>query len=226
VNGGYAEHVIVPHPRYLLECSGIAEGLAGTYMCSGLTAYCALKKAGPLVSGQTVALVGLGGLGFMGLQFVRSLYPEVRVFGADIDEKTLRSALENNADQVFNPSDPDVAKQIIKGSDGGIDAAIDFVGSEVSLNFAQRIVRKGGKVIVVGLFGGRFSLPVPMFALRELSITGSYAGSLANALEMLDLVRAKGNVSMPIKKRPLEQAQGALDDLRNGKVIGRVVLSI
>lgn len=224
INGGYADHVIVPNSRYLLDCSDIEEGLAGTYMCSGLTAYSALKKAGPLGAGQSIALVGLGGLGFMGLQFARALYPGVSILGADIDEKTLSSALDNGADETFNSSDPAAAKQIIGNSNGGIDAAIDFVGSEASLNFAQRIVRKGGRVIVVGLFGGRFSLPIPMFALRELSIIGSYAGSLADAKAMLDLVKEGGLKSIPIDKRPLNQAQAALDDLRNGNVVGRVVL--
>ncbi len=224
VNGGYAEQVMVPHSRYLLNCDGIADGLAGTYMCSGLTAYSALKKSAPLTDGQSIALVGLGGLGFMGLQFVHALFPDVSVIGADIIEETLKSALKNGADQVFNSSNKDAAKQIIRDSDGGIDVAIDFVGSEASLNFAQRIVRKGGKVVVVGLFGGRFSLPVPMFALRELSITGSYAGTLADAIELLELVRTLGGVSIPIEERPLDQAQQALDDLRRGKIVGRAVL--
>jgi D-arabinose 1-dehydrogenase-like Zn-dependent alcohol dehydrogenase len=224
INGGYADHVIIPDPRYLLDCDGIDEGLAGTYMCSGLTAYSALKKASPLKAGQTIALVGMGGLGFMGLQFVQALYPDVSIIAADIDEKTLETARQNGADQVFDSSDRDAAKQILSGSNGGIDAAIDFVGSEASLNFAQRIVRKGGRVIVVGLFGGRFSLPIPMFALRELSIMGSYAGSLADAKDMLNLIKRSGLVSIPIEKRPLDQAQNALDDLRNGNIVGRVVL--
>ncbi len=224
IDGGFADYMIVPHPRYLLDFDGIAEDLAATYMCSGLTAYSALKKVAPLGKDQTIAIVGLGGVGFMGLQFARALFPEARIIGVDIDDKTLESAAENGADQVCNSSDPDAAKQIIKNSRGGIDAAIDFVGAESSLNFAQRIVGKGGKVIVVGLFGGRFSMPIPMFPFRELSIIGSYAGSLANAVEMLDLVKQGGVVPIPIEKRPLDQAGKTLDDLRQGKIVGRVVL--
>jgi len=224
VNGGYAEYVTVPHSRYLLDCTGVPEGLAATYMCSGLTAYGALKKAGPLGNGQTLAIVGLGGLGFMGLQFARALYPQAQIFGVDINKDTLRTASENGADKVFESSDPDAAKQIIKETRGGVNASIDFVGSEPSLNFAQRIVGKGGKVIVVGLYGGRFSMPIPMFPFRELSIIGSYAGSLANAVEMLDLVKSGGVVPIPIEMRPLDQAENTLNDLRQGKIVGRVVL--
>jgi len=78
--------------------------------------------------------------------------------------------------------------------------------------------------VVVGLFGGHFGLPIPMFPLRELTIAGSYVGSLANAREMLELVR-DGRVSpIPLQRRPLEQAEQTLDDLRNGRIVGRVVL--
>jgi D-arabinose 1-dehydrogenase-like Zn-dependent alcohol dehydrogenase len=224
INGGYAEHVLVPNPQFLLDSEGIEEGLAGTYMCSGLTAFSALKKVAPLGAGQTIAIVGLGGVGYMGLQFARALFPEARIIGVDINDDTLKSASENGADMVFNSSDPAAAKQIIKESGGGIEASIDFVGAESSLNFAQRIVGKGGKVVVVGLFGGRFSMPIPMFPFRELSIIGSYAGSLPHAIEMLDLVRQGLVVPIPIEKRPLAQAENTLGDLRQGKIVGRVVL--
>ena len=71
VDGGYSDHVLVPHPRYLLDTEGVPEGLAATYMCSGLTAYSALRKAGPLGAGEHLVIVGLGGVGMMGLQFAR-----------------------------------------------------------------------------------------------------------------------------------------------------------
>jgi len=224
IDGGYADHVIVPHVRYLLDFDGIPEGLAATYMCSGLTAYGALKKVLPLEAGQTLAIVGLGGVGFMGLQFAKAMFPEATVIGVDINDETLNAASDAGAERVYNSSDPDAAKRVIKESSGGVAAAIDFVGAESSLNFAQRIAAKGGKVVVVGLFGGKFSMSIPMFPLRELAILGSYVGSLTDAIELLDLVKAGGVVPIPIEKRPLEQAGQTLDDLRHGKIVGRVVL--
>lgn len=224
VDGGYADHVLVPHPRYLLDYSGINADLAATYMCSGLTAFSALKKAGTLAGGDTLAIVGVGGVGFMGLQFARTLFPEATIIAADISDETLEAAHAAGAERVYNTTDKAAAKQALKDSGGGAMVAIDFVGAESSVDFAQRIVTKGGKVVVVGLFGGRFSLPVPMFPLRELSIAGSYVGSLANAGEMLELVKAGRVAPIPIQQRPLDQAGQTLEDLRGGRIVGRVVL--
>ena len=86
-------------------------------------------------------------------------------------------------------------------------------------------ITKGGKVIVVGLFGGDITISTPFFPLRAMAIQGSYVGSLPEMKELLDLVRAKGLPPIPMTTRPLDQVAGALDDLRAGKVIGRVVLT-
>src|SRR5262245_15626519 len=69
VDGGYASHVLVPHPRYLLDVEGIAPEIAGPLMCSGLTGYSAIKKALPYLRSGPLMIVGLGGVGMMGLQF-------------------------------------------------------------------------------------------------------------------------------------------------------------
>ena len=224
VNGGFADHVLVPDAKYLLQFDGIEEGMAGTYMCSGLTAYSALRKAGDLGKGNTLAIVGLGGVGLMGLQLARALFPHAEIVGADIDDATLQAAIQLGAARVYNTADEVAGKQLIRDSGGGTTAAIDFVGAEATLTFAQRSVAKGGKVIIVGLFGGRFSLPIPMFPFRELTLSGSYVGSLAHATELLELAKA-GKVSpIPVEHRALHRASESLADLRQGRVVGRVVL--
>src|SRR5262249_18340500 len=83
----------------------------------------------------------------------------------------------------------------------------------------------GGAVVIVGLIGGSFSLPVPMFPLRALTIMGSYVGSLAEARDMLALVQAGKVAPIPVELRPLEATNAALDDLRAGQVVGRVVIT-
>ncbi len=223
VHGGFADHVLVPQARYLLAFDGIEEGLAGPYMCSGLTAYSALRKA-KLGPGDTLAIVGLGGVGMMGLQFARALYADVDIVAADIDEARLQTALSQGAVRVYETAQEGAAKQLLRDSGGGASVAIDFVGAEASLDFAQRSVGKGGQVIITGLFGGRFSLPIPMFPFRELTVAGSYVGSLAHAREMLDLVRAGKVEPIPVERRALDRAGESLDDLRAGRIVGRVVL--
>jgi D-arabinose 1-dehydrogenase-like Zn-dependent alcohol dehydrogenase len=223
VDGGYATHVVVPHPRYLLDVSGIAPEIAGALMCSGLTGYSAIKKAVAYLRAGPLLIVGLGGVGMMGLQFARAATDQP-ILVADIDAEKRRAALQLGAAEAFDPADAGARKAIMKAS-GGVGAAVDFAGSDKSLSFAQGAVAKGGAVVIVGLIGGSFSMPVPMFPLRALTIMGSYVGSLAEAREMIALVKAGKVAPIPVELRGLEQTSHALDDLRAGRVLGRVVIT-
>lgn len=223
VDGGYATHVMVPHPRYLLDADGIAPEIAGPLMCSGLTGYSAVKKAIPYLRAGPLLIVGLGGVGMMGLQFARALTDQP-IFVADLDPGKREAALKLGAKEAFDAADPGARKAIGKAT-GGIGAAVDFAGSDKSLSFAQSTVAKGGAAIVVGLFGGSFTLPVPMFPLRALTVMGSYVGSMAEAEEMMQLVKAGRIAPIPVEKRPLDQTSKSLDDLRAGRIVGRVVVT-
>lgn len=223
VDGGFATHVLVPHPRYLLDYGNLSPALAGAYMCSGLTAYSALKKLPSGTDGSDIILVGLGGVGMMGLQFARSLFGGAPL-AADIDPAKRAAALDAGAAAAFDPADRDARKEILKTT-GGLVAAVDFVGSDGSLAFAQGTLRKGGSVVISGLIGGRLDMPIAMFPLRPFSLIGTFVGSLTEAKEMLDLA-ASGAVSpIPIETRSLDCANASLDDLRSNKIVGRVVLT-
>ena len=224
VDGGYATHVLVPHPRYLLNADGIAPEMAGALMCSGLTGYGAIKKALPFLRAGPLLIVGLGGVGMMGLQFARAL-TDTPILVADIDAGKRDAALRLGAQQAFDPADGGARRAIIKASGGGVGAAVDFAGSDKSLPFAHAPVAKGGAVVVVGLIGGSFSMPVPMFALRAITIMGSYVGSAQEADEMLNLVKAGRVAPIPVEVRPLAQTSRSLDDLRQGRIVGRVVVT-
>jgi D-arabinose 1-dehydrogenase-like Zn-dependent alcohol dehydrogenase len=223
VDGGYASHVVVPHPRYLIDVTGIEAGIAGSYMCSGLTAYSAIRKAMRFLRpGGTLMIVGLGGLGLMGLEIAKAV-TDATIIAADLAPEKREAAIVRGAAACFDPLG-DGARKAVLSSVGAADAAIDFVGSELSLTFGQSIVGKGGAVIVVGLMGGRFNLPVPMFPLRELGILGSYVGTLAEARELIGLARQGRIKPIPYALRPLAEANAALDDLRAGRIVGRTVL--
>ena len=223
VDGGYATHVLVPHPRYLIDYAPLAASYAGALMCSGLTAYAALKRLADRAWRAPLLLVGVGGVGMMGLALARAMFGAAP-FVADIDAKKREAALAAGAKAAFDPADPGARKEILKAS-GGIYAAVDFVGSDKSLNFATGTLAKGGKVVITGLIGGGYSIAVAMFPLKAMTIEGTQTGTLAEARELIDLVRAKNVPSPPIEERPLGQAQKSLDDLRAGRVVGRVILA-
>lgn len=224
VDGGFASHVLVPHPRYLLDYAPLPTALAAAYMCSGLTAYSALKKLATAGAKGPLLLVGLGGVGMMGLAYARALFPHAPLV-ADIDSAKREAALAAGAQAAFDPADPAARKEVAKLTGGNLRGVCDFVGSDKSLAFAAGAVGKGGKVVVAGLLGGSFTTPVPVFPLKVITIEGTFVGTLAEAREMLALAKSGKVAPTPIVERPLGEAQRTLDDLRQGRVFGRVVLT-
>lgn len=224
VAGGFADHVLVPHPRYLFDVGSVAVTTAATYACSGLTAYSALAKtAGRSGESSEVLVVGLGGVGLAALSLAPSL-GQMAVIGADIDERRLEAGRARGAVEVVNTTAPDAAKRIKRLTGGGVRAAVDFVGSTRSAAFALSALGPGGILVVVGLFGGALSLSLPLLPLKQLTLCGSYVGSLAEMAALMTEVRAGTIPPLPIEERPLASVQAALDDLRAGAVVGRVVL--
>jgi len=227
VDGGYATHVLLPHPRYLIDYAPLPASLAAALMCSGLTAYAAFRRFAAYpehVKHGPVLLVGMGGVGMMGLAIACRMFPQAPIV-ADIDPKKREVALASGAQAAFDPADAGARKAILARTNGGVLAAVDFVGSDRSLTFATGAIAKGGRVVVTGLFGGAFTMPVAMFGLKAMAIEGTQTGTLAEARELVALARTWKLPPPPMSARPLAEAQAALDDLRAGRVVGRVVLT-
>ena len=227
VDGGFSDHVMVPHARYLFDYADVPTELACTYACSGLTAYSALDRVREHAAGRTLVMIGAGGVGFAGLQIVQALF-DTQLVVVDIDDTKLEAAKEGGAAYVFNTNDEgatkDAAKKIRNLTAGGSGAVIDFVGSETSANFGLKILGNSGVLIVVGLFGGALAVPLPLLALKHITIRGSFLGSLRQMGELMQLVRAGKVTPIPVEARPLAQAQRTLEDLRGARILGRAVL--
>jgi len=223
-SGGYADHLLVPHPRYLFDIGGIAPEKAAPLACSGITTYGALKKVGPLLQEEPVVIIGAGGLGLMCLALHRAMGGKAAIV-VDIDPVKREVARRAGAQAVIDGNTADAAKEIIEATKGGAWAVIDLVGASRTVQLGVDSLVKGGKVIVVGLFGGDITVPTPSLPLRAMTIQGSYVGSLTEMAELLDLVRRKGAPDLPVATRPLAAVNDALNDLKAGKIIGRVVLT-
>jgi D-arabinose 1-dehydrogenase-like Zn-dependent alcohol dehydrogenase len=223
VDGGFATHVLVPHPRYLIDHTGLPAALAGAYMCSGLTAYSALKRIAEHAGRGPALLVGLGGVGMMGLALALAMFQHAPIV-ADIDAGKREAALKAGAAAAYDPADPNARKALLKAT-GGVYGAVDFVGSDGSLAFASGALARGGKVVITGLIGGTYTTPIAMFPLRVFTLEGTMTGTLDEANEMMALARSGKIPPVPIIERPLAAAQASLDDLRAGRIVGRVVLA-
>jgi D-arabinose 1-dehydrogenase-like Zn-dependent alcohol dehydrogenase len=222
--GGYSDHILVPHSRYLVDIGDLPPEQAAPLACSGVTAYGALRKLGGVLQTEPIVIIGAGGLGLMCLAILKALGGHGAIV-LDIDPAKREAATEAGALAVIDANAPDVVTQITAAANGGVWAAVDFVGAGSTVRTGIDSLTKGGKLIVVGLFGGEITLPTLYIPAKAMTLQGSYTGSLAELNELLDLVRRAPLPLIPVRRRPLQEAYAALTDLKEGKVIGRVVLA-
>ncbi len=223
-DGGYAEHVLVPDYKFLAKIDGLDPDVAASLACSGLTAYTAIKKS--LVNDpENILIVGAGGLGLMGVQIAKTL-TNANVICADLDDQKLSSAKELGATHIVNTKEPDAIKKIMSiCNDKGVDSIVDFVNAPPTVKMNLSLIRKRGNIILVGLFGGAVELPLVSVPLKAITIQGAYTGSYNDMLELIKL--AQEGVINPIvsKHYSLDDANQALEDLKNRKIIGRAVIN-
>jgi alcohol dehydrogenase, propanol-preferring len=101
---------------------------------------------------------------------------------------------------------------------------IDLVGNEKTTQLGFDCLTKGGKLVIVGLFGGGAPWALPMIPIKAVTIQGSYVGNLRETQELLELVREKKIAPIPVTALPLARANEALADLQKGRLVGRAVL--
>lgn len=221
--GGYSDTVRVPHERYCVDIGTLDPARAATYACAGITAFGAVRRLDELTADDWVAIVGCGGVGMTAVALYATI-GKARIVAIDPDPAKREAALSYGATLAFDPSAPDALKTIGKACGGNIAGAVDFVGSEKSSSLSVNLVRRTGQVVIVGLFGGEFKLPLPMFALKSLRIEGSYVGSLPDLRELVALGQRVTLPATPLDLRPLSRVNESLKDLAAGRVVGRVVL--
>ena len=222
-DGGFADHVLVPHPRVLLDFAPLAPEHAGTLACSGLTAYSALKKVGMLGALDPLLIIGAGGVGLAGIHLALEV-SGVAPIVVELDKSKWDLARAAGAADVIDPSADGALKALLKATGGGVAVAVDFVGAASTFDFGLGALRKGGRLVSVGLFGGATTIMPAMLSLKAISITGSYVGSLQEMQELLTMARAGRLPAIPLTHQPLSQATQALDALREGRVRGRTIL--
>jgi D-arabinose 1-dehydrogenase-like Zn-dependent alcohol dehydrogenase len=221
--GGYADLVRVPHARYLVPIGTLEPARAATFACAGITAWGAIRKLNPMAEDDHVAIIGCGGVGMTAVALM-SATSKAKVVAIDPDPAKRDAALKHGAAMAFDPNAPDALKTIGKACQMNIAGAVDFVGAESSSTLAVNLVRRTGQVVIVGLFGGEFRMPLPMFALKSLQISGSYVAGLSDLRELVALAQRITLPQIPLDLRPLAGVNQALDDLAHGRVVGRVVL--
>ena len=222
--GGYADHVMAAHSKYLLDISGIPEHYACTLACAGITSYSALTKVHPLYDDDKVVIIGAGGVGLTGIGIARAYLPDHELIVVDIDGEKLAAARQAGADHTINSAEEDALEKLKELTGTGPGSIVDFVGSSETSRLGYDAVRKGGKYICVGLYGGEITIPTLTLPVRNMTVQGSYVGNLKEMHELLDLVREGEVTPIPVEKRSMSRVTETLQDLDEGRILGRVVL--
>ena len=222
--GGYADYLLVPDAKYLVDVSGIDPVFAPILACSGLTTYSAIQKLKPCAATDWILILGAGGLGLMAVSVLRALGHQ-NIAVADIDSAKWPAATALGASLCLDPTAADAGAQL-QALAGGLWGAIDFVGANGTASVALTNLRKGGRYIAVGLFGGELQQSIVPMIQRALTIQGSYVGSLAELREVVALARTGKLQPIPMATCSLDEVSGVLDRLKAGTVSGRVVAKI
>jgi len=222
-DGGYADHMTVPHPKYLLNLKGLDPVTAAPYACSGVTTYSALKKVEADFK-TPIVIIGAGGLGLMALSLLKAMGGKGAIV-VDIDARKREAAEQAGALATVDGGAPDALEQLAQKAGGPIRAVIDLVGNAKTTQLGFDCLSKGGKLVIVGLFGGGATWALPLIPIKALTIQGSYVGNLRETQELLELVRAKKIAPIPVTPMPLARANEALVDLQKGRLVGRAVLT-
>ena len=224
VSGGYGDHVLVPAEKYLFDAGTTPASLAGSYACRGLTAFSALKKAAPFAKNSSLVIVSAGGLGLLALKIARAAY-SINPIVIDIDDEKLKVAKDLGAAEIINSSNEGAAEKLLQVTNGGANAIVDFVGAETSVNLGYQSLAKGGTLVVVGLFGGQITIPLPLLTLTEKKILGSYVGSLSEMEELMKLVSSGKIEPVDVESRNVSEANRTLKEMKDGNLRGLVSLT-
>jgi len=222
--GAYASHVLIPHPKYLVDTAGIEDGFAATLACSGLTTYSATAKLPELGPKDWVAVLGCGGLGLVCISVLHAQGVK-NIIACDIDPAKLEAAKKLGAKLSLDTRAPDAAQKLQALAMGQLAGAIDLVGMPATATLGLAALRKGGRYVICGLFGGELVYPLPPIAQRGIGIVGSYVGNLQELKEVVALAKKKKLKPTPVSTRPAGDVTQILEDLKAGKVLGRVVLA-
>jgi NAD+-dependent secondary alcohol dehydrogenase Adh1 len=189
---------------------------------AGLTAIHAIKKAIPvLTAGTRAVVIGAGGLGHIGIQCLKALTP-AEIIVIDPSEKALALAGELGADHTVQVDGGHV-ETVKEMTDGlGAEAIIDFVGERGAIEDGIAMVRDGGFYYVIG-YGENIDIPTIDVISREISFIGNLVGTYADLDELMTLT-AQGKVSLHTTTYPLDAVNDAMADLDGGRLQGRGIL--
>ena len=214
VQGGYAEYVAVNQGTVLPLPKDHDPALAAPLSCSGATAYHAVVTEGDATEGDLVVVLGAGGVGLSAVQVAKA--QGARVVAVDVRPEARKAALEVGADSAATPEE---AKEVRDA-----DVIVDFVSTAATLGLGRSLLGVGGRFVVVASGQETVSLSAADIMEGGRAYLGSYSTTMADLARAIALAENEKLTPVVTRRAALAEAADVLEDLQEGKVVGRAVL--
>lgn len=222
--GGYAEYLVAPAAFVARLSKDVDMHEMAPILCAGVTTYRGLKRTGTR-PGQWVAVVGIGGLGHIAVQYARAM--GMRVAAVDVAPEKLKLAKKLGAELAVDAAKADPVA-VIQDEVGGVHGAIVTAVATKAFEQAILMLRPAGTVAYIGLPGGKadeIRASISAITNWELSVRGSNVGTRLDLDEAVAFA-TNGLVRATIEKQKLGAINEVLERMRKGRIVGRVVLDI
>jgi S-(hydroxymethyl)glutathione dehydrogenase/alcohol dehydrogenase len=196
--------------------------------CAFFTAFGAVHTTAALSIGETVAVIGTGGVGLAILQIAKAVGAS-RIIAVDLADDKLAAALANGATDTINSSQLDPVAAVKEMVPGGVDAAFEAVGRGNTIVQAVQMVREGGRVVPVGLAAGDATAGIPITHLvrRKVQLLGSFGARPRIDMPVVIELAAKGAIDLDAavtRRYRFTEANQAYADLSAGEITGRAII--
>ncbi len=225
----FAEAAVVSRHSLVKVVPDLALDEAALFGCAVLTGVGAVVNTAQVRAGNTVAVVGLGGVGLASVLGAVAAGARV-VVAIDLSDDKLALAKALGATHTFSAGDPDIVNKVKEATKGGVDYAIEMAGSTRAFETAYRITRRGGATITAGLPppSATWAMPSTNLVAEERTIKGSYIGTCVPSRDLPRYIDLYQSGKLPVNKlmsgrMKLDQINEGFDLLHEGKAVRQVV---
>lgn len=220
-DGGFAEHVVVPARCLVRLPDGLAFEQAAALCCAGTTALHALSEAAVEPGEVVVVVLGAGGVGLTVVQQARRRGASVVAVSRDPARRA--AALQQGAGLAVDPEQaPEAVRELSGGA--GADVVVELVGVSATLQLATGVLGRRGRLVLVGYSSDQLTVSPLVLVVAEQRVLASVGATRAELVAAVALAAA-GQLRVPVADPvPLAEVNDALERLRAGAVLGRLVL--
>ncbi|KAG6595716.1 hypothetical protein SDJN03_12269, partial [Cucurbita argyrosperma subsp. sororia] len=229
--GGLAEYCVTPANGVAVLPKSVPYAESAILGCAVFTAYGAMAHAAKVRPGDSIAIIGIGGVGSSCLQIARA-FGASHIIAVDVQDDKLLKAKTSGATHTVNSLKEDAIEKIKEITGGkGVDIAVEALGRPQTFMQCTQSVRDGGKAVMIGLakHGSVGEVDINRLVRRKIQVVGSYGGRARQDLPKVIKLAESGifNLNdMVSRKYKFEEANEAFQDLNEGKIIGRAVIEV